>query len=70
MTLVTKPGSYTISAQDYHIDNVCEQPCLSRSTIKDLLFASPARARFNHPRLNPGFPPDHDTETRDTSHIS
>jgi len=58
MTLITKPGSYTISSQDYHADQVCEKPCLSRSIIKDLVFSSPARAWFNHPRLNPLYTPD------------
>ncbi len=55
---INKPGRYVISAEDYHTDNVCVQPCLSRSVIKDLLFQSPAKAAWNHPKLNPSFKPD------------
>jgi len=46
-----KQGSYKISSDDYHNDP-CPEPSLSRGTIIDLL-DSPARAFYNHPRLNP-----------------
>ncbi len=47
-------GSFNISFTDYLADP-CPEPSLSRSTIVDLL-DSPARAWWNHPRLNPNLP--------------
>ncbi len=55
------PGSYKLSFKDYLADP-CENPSLSRSTIIDLLDC-PARAFFNHPRLNPN-PPEEKEETK------
>ena len=57
--LIFKQGSYVIDSKDYHSDNICPEPCLSRSVIKDLIFESPSKARWNHPRLNPNFKPDY-----------
>jgi hypothetical protein len=53
--LITKPGAYRISEKDYHADNICETPSLSRSVIKDLISGCPAKAWNNHPRLNPNY---------------
>ncbi len=47
-----KEGVYRIDSKTYHSDP-CPEPSLSRSTIVDLIFKSPAHAKFNHPRLNP-----------------
>lgn len=44
-------GIYTISFDDY-LGDPCPEASLSRGTIVDLL-DSPARAFWNHPRLNP-----------------
>lgn len=52
--MVNSPGVYKITSEEYHAD-LCPIPSLSRSTIKDLLFRSPAHAWFNHPRLNPDY---------------
>lgn len=57
--MINQPGVYKISAKEYHKDP-CPLPSLSRSTIEDLLFKSPAHAKFAHPRLNPNFKEDHD----------
>jgi hypothetical protein len=46
-------GIHKISNEEYYKD-LCPEPSLSRSTIQELLFHSPAHAKFNHPRLNPG----------------
>jgi len=54
--MIDKQGAYKISTKEYHTD---EKPFLSRSTIKDLLYKSPAHAWFNHPALNPNFKPDY-----------
>ena len=55
--MISQPGIYNISLEDYH-DDPCIIPSLSRSTIKDLLSRSPGHAWFNHPRLNPNFKKD------------
>jgi hypothetical protein len=47
-------GVFKMDLKTYHADPAPE-PSLGRSTIKDLLFKSPAHAKFNHPRLNPFF---------------
>ncbi len=47
-------GKHKISNELYHQDP-CPVPSLSRSTIYELLFHSPAHAWWNHPRLNPDF---------------
>lgn len=55
------PGSYRLSFEDYLADP-CPEPSLSRSSIIDLL-DSPARAWWNHPRLNPQ-PPEPENEAK------
>jgi len=50
--MVLDVGIHKISNEEYHRDP-CSKPSLSRSTIYELLFHSPAHAKFNHPRLNP-----------------
>ena len=51
--MIDKPGRYeNVSFADYLADP-CPEPALSRSVIKDLL-RCPAKAFYNHPRLNPG----------------
>jgi len=55
--MINEPGVYDISHDEYHSDPCCE-PSLSRSTIKDLIYRSPAHAKWNHPRLNPNFKPE------------
>ncbi|MDD2657781.1 MAG: PD-(D/E)XK nuclease-like domain-containing protein [Candidatus Pacebacteria bacterium] len=55
------PGAYKLSFEDYLADP-CPDPSLSRSSIVDLLDC-PARAWFNHPRLNPQ-PPEEENETK------
>ncbi len=54
-------GSFKISFADYLAD-CCPEPSLSRGTIVDLL-DSPARAWWNHPKLNPN-PPEEDEEEK------
>lgn len=56
--MITSPGVYNIPSADYHSDRF-PIPTLSRSVIKDLIFESPAKAKWNHPRLNLDFKPDH-----------
>ncbi len=53
------PGVYKISSEIYHADP-CIEPSLSRSTVVDLLFRSPAHAAYNHPRLTSGYEPEED----------
>lgn len=48
-----REGVHRMSNEMYHKDLLCPVPSLSRSTIKDLFFKTPAHARWNHPRLNP-----------------
>ena len=48
--MIDKTGIYTISNEEYHSD-CCVKPCLSRGTIMDLLFKSPAHAIVNHPHF-------------------
>ena len=55
------PGAFNMPFAEYLADP-CECPSLSRSTIIDLL-DSPARAWWNHPRLNPQ-PPEPENETK------
>lgn len=50
--MILQQGVHKISNEEYHHDP-CPEPSLSRSTIYNLLFESPARAWFEHPRLNP-----------------
>lgn len=45
-------GVYKMTMAEYQADQLTSEPSLSRSTIIDLLDC-PARAFFNHPRLNP-----------------
>ena len=54
-------GSYKIDFPTY-LSDPCLLPSLSRGTIIDLL-DSPARAWWNHPRLNPQ-PPEPENETK------
>ncbi len=56
---INSPGKYNITMKEYHLDP-CPEPSLSRSSIQDLLFHSPAHCAFNHPRLNPNFQEDND----------
>ncbi len=49
---IVEPGIYAIPESYYHADP-CPQPSLSSSIAKLLCLASPAHARFAHPRLNP-----------------
>ncbi len=55
--MIDKPGSYRLSMDGYQ-NGPSLVPSLSRSTIIDLLFRSPAHAWFKHPRLNPDFKKD------------
>lgn len=59
-----EPGIYEISEEDYHKDP-CDEPSLSRSTIKELLFDCPYRAWLNHPRLNPNWKSEEKVEKFD-----
>jgi hypothetical protein len=52
--MITTPGFYSISADEYHADP-CEIPSLSSGILETLLFRSPLHARQKHPRLNPAF---------------
>ena len=52
--MIEREGTYKIIFSEYLSDPVVN-PSLSRSTIKDLLFNSPAHAWFNNPRLNPDY---------------
>jgi len=60
MSLISVPGIYKISHEEYHGKNLCPKPALSRSTIHDLLFKSPAHARYNNIDLNPAYKKDND----------
>jgi hypothetical protein len=52
-----KQGRYLdMSEETYHSDP-CDSPSLSRGVIKDLVMSCPAKAWWNHPRLNPNFIP-------------
>lgn len=50
---ITAPGINKISHEAYHADP-CPDPSLSNGTIINLL-SSPAKAWWNHPRLNPEY---------------
>lgn len=56
--MIYQQGVYRIPHDDYHGDP-CIDPSLSRGTLVDMLDA-PARAWFNHPRLNPDRPKEKD----------
>ncbi len=56
--VITKPGIYTISGDQYHTDP-CVTPSLSASIAKTLLSRSPHHAWIKHPRLNPNFKEEH-----------
>lgn len=56
--MITQPGKYPLTNEEYHADNLCEVPTLSRGTIKRLVLGCPAKAWVNHPRLNPNFKPE------------
>lgn len=51
---ITKPGIYTIPAEEYHADP-CPAPSLSASMANILLSQSPLHAWTAHPKLNPAF---------------
>lgn len=51
--MITSPGFYELTAEEYHADPICE-PSLSSSIAVDLVTRSPAHARLKHPRLTPG----------------
>ena len=55
--MIDQTGIYELTHDEYHSDPAIT-PSLSRSTIKDLIFRTPAHAAFNHPRLNPAYQPD------------
>lgn len=57
-------GCHSISGEEYHADP-CIEPSLSRSTIKALLYKSPAHARWGHPRLNPDYAQENGKEAFD-----
>ena len=50
--LITAPGVYQISNDEYHADPVAT-PSMTRGTIFDLINETPAHAFYNHPRLTP-----------------
>jgi hypothetical protein len=52
--MITEPGVYTMSFEDYLAD-CCPEPSLTRSTIKSLLFETPLHAFYGHRRLNPNY---------------
>lgn len=54
MMSITTPGNYKMPF-DVYLRDPAIVPSLSRSTIKDLLFSSPAHAWHNNPRLNPEY---------------
>jgi hypothetical protein len=53
--MIDKPGVYNITNEEYHSDP-CTVPSLSRGTLVDLLYKSPAHAFANHPRFTPQKP--------------
>lgn len=54
------PGFHLeVAASDYHAD-CCDAPSLSSSIAKVLLFESPRKAWFSHPKLNPNYREAHD----------
>jgi hypothetical protein len=55
-------GVHRISAEEYQADP-CPEPSLSRGAIIHLLDC-PAKAFWNHPRLNPDFPKDERDEAK------
>ena len=62
--MIDQPGRYpNIPFADYLADP-CPDPSISRSVIRDLLNC-PAKAYANHPRLNPAYVPDEDSEKFD-----
>ncbi len=67
--MIDKPGVYKISSEEYHADPT-QEPALSRSVIKDLIFKSPAKAWHNHPKLNPNFKPKKPKEIFDVGSVS
>jgi hypothetical protein len=67
--MIDKPGSYKIRMEEYQNDP-CEIPSLSRSTIQDLIYRSPAHAWFNHPRLNPNFKPEEGEKKFDIGQVA
>lgn len=58
---IDRPGIHMIPEDAYHADPA-PAPSLSRGTIFDLIYRSPAHARLGHPRLNPQWAPDEDTK--------
>src|SRR3990167_5327922 len=52
-------GVHDVPAEQYHADP-CPAPSLSCSIAELFITACPALARFNHPRLNPGYQPEHE----------
>ena len=59
--MISEPGVYNVSFDDYLADPVCE-PSLSRSMIP-LLLDAPIKAWWSHPKLNP----DYKKKTKDES---
>lgn len=56
--VIDKPGVYKISMEEYHGKGICVCPSLSKSTIHDLLFKSPAHVWYNNIDLNPAYKKD------------
>jgi hypothetical protein len=62
--LITEPGVFQISNEEYHADPVAT-PSMTRGTVYDLINETPAHAFYNHPRLSPKF--EEDTAEEDTA---
>jgi hypothetical protein len=56
------PGFHTIAADRYHADDLAAVPSLSCGTVKALLYESPRKAWFGHPRLNKNYREEHDAK--------
>ena len=67
--MIVAPGVYKIPAEEYHQDP-CTQAALSNSIIKKLLFHSPRKAWYEHPKLNPNFKAKEAKETFDVGSVS
>ena len=59
--MITQPGIYTLDAAAYHADP-CPAPSLSSSIARELLASSALHAWFAHPRLNPAYQREEDTD--------
>lgn len=59
--MISEPGIYSISAEEYHRD-CCEKPSLSATIAKMLCDDSPLHARTAHVRLNPAAPTEEEVD--------